>query len=148
MTIDAGFLAGIADGRPEASYVKRIAAIGFSMTIEEMDGFSRTQPLAGYRQVTMYAVRTMSGASFPATGRHFGGRDHTTVIHACERVRKMPNLYRAYEALCAEVERQWAIDHGFDVHTDCESTTGLYGETYEHLEDLWREVLAPELVAA
>ncbi len=49
-------------------------------------GPSRTRPLVTARQVAMYLVRNLTEYSYPAIGRVFGGRDHTTVIHAVEKI--------------------------------------------------------------
>lgn len=113
--IDRGSLASIIDGNPTADYVIRVAALGFGVTIEELRSDSRAQPLCGYRQVLMAALRELSGLSFPAIGRALGGMHHTTVMHACERCRNVPRLKRALVALVAAIERQWAIDHGENV---------------------------------
>jgi chromosomal replication initiator protein len=53
---------------------------------EELTGRSRRRPLVTARQVAMYVMREMTDLSFPAIGREFGGRDHTTVMHAVEKV--------------------------------------------------------------
>jgi chromosomal replication initiator protein len=60
------------------------AAFGFS--IEELTGPKRQRPLVRARQIGMYAFRELTEYSYPAIGREFGGRDHTTVIHAFEKI--------------------------------------------------------------
>jgi chromosomal replication initiator protein len=52
----------------------------------EMIGASRRQPLARQRQVAMYVCREHTGLSLPKIGRAFGGRDHTTVMHAVDKI--------------------------------------------------------------
>ncbi len=52
----------------------------------EMIGTSRRQPLARQRQVAMYVCREHTGLSLPKIGASFGGRDHTTVIHAVDKI--------------------------------------------------------------
>jgi chromosomal replication initiator protein len=52
----------------------------------EMTGSSRRQPLARQRQVAMYVCREHTGLSLPKIGAAFGGRDHTTVMHAVEKI--------------------------------------------------------------
>jgi chromosomal replication initiator protein len=52
----------------------------------EMIGPSRRQPLARQRQVAMYVCREHTGLSLPKIGAAFGGRDHTTVMHAVEKI--------------------------------------------------------------
>ena len=58
----------------------------FGFTIEELCGTSRRRPLVNARQIGMYLFRELTDYSYPAIAREFGGRDHTTVIHAFEKV--------------------------------------------------------------
>jgi chromosomal replication initiator protein len=58
----------------------------FGYPIEEIVGKSRRRPLVTARQVAMYVFRELTDLSFPAIAREFGGRDHTTVIHAVEKI--------------------------------------------------------------
>jgi chromosomal replication initiator protein len=58
----------------------------FSYSIEEIIGKSRRRPLVTARQVAMYVFRELTDMSYPAIAREFGGRDHTTVIHAVEKI--------------------------------------------------------------
>jgi chromosomal replication initiator protein len=58
----------------------------FGFTVDELCGASRRRPLVTARQIGMYVFREVTDFSFPAIGREFGGRDHTTVIHAVERI--------------------------------------------------------------
>ncbi len=57
----------------------------FGISHEELLSSTRTARIAWPRQVAMYLARELTGASLPAIGRDFGGRDHTTVLHACRR---------------------------------------------------------------
>jgi chromosomal replication initiator protein len=57
----------------------------FGLSAEELLSPSRTVRIAWPRQVAMYLARELTDESLPAIGRHFGGRDHTTVMHACRR---------------------------------------------------------------
>ncbi len=58
----------------------------FGVTIDEMNGDKRTRRIVGPRQVAMYLSRELTDASLPAIGRAFGGRDHTTVMYAVQKV--------------------------------------------------------------
>ncbi len=60
------------------------ASYGFS--IDAICGPSRTRPLVTARQVAMYLVRNLTDYSYPAIARVFGNRDHTTVIHAVDKI--------------------------------------------------------------
>jgi chromosomal replication initiator protein len=58
----------------------------FGFTIEDLCGPSRRRPLVIARQIGMYLFRDLTDYSFPAIAREFGGRDHTTVMHAVEKI--------------------------------------------------------------
>ncbi len=58
----------------------------FGFSLEDLKGKSRRRPLVIARQVAMYLGRQMTDLSFPMIAREFGGRDHTTVIHACDKI--------------------------------------------------------------
>jgi chromosomal replication initiator protein len=58
----------------------------FGFTAAELMGQSRRRPLVTARQVAMYVFRELTDYSYPMIGREFGDRDHTTVIHAVEKI--------------------------------------------------------------
>ena len=58
----------------------------FGFEVEEIIGASRRRPLVTARQVAMYVFREVTDLSYPAIAREFGGRDHTTVIHAVDKI--------------------------------------------------------------
>ncbi len=58
----------------------------FGIPVEEIIGKKRQRPLVTARQVAMYVFRELTDLSYPAIAREFGGRDHTTVIHAVEKI--------------------------------------------------------------
>ena len=61
-------------------------AASYGFTVDALCGPSRTRPLVTARQVAMYLVRNLTDYSYPAIARVFGGRDHTTVIHAVDKI--------------------------------------------------------------
>ncbi len=70
---------------PSVGEIKAAACGHFGLTPDELLSKSRTSRVAWPRQVAMYLARELTGESLPAIGRQFGGRDHTTVMHACRR---------------------------------------------------------------
>ena len=58
----------------------------FGFSVEELCGTSRRRPLVTARQIGMYVFRELTDFSYPAIAREFGGRDHTTVIHAVDKI--------------------------------------------------------------
>jgi chromosomal replication initiator protein len=76
-------------GRPRQITPKVIldaTADTFGFSVEDLCGTSRRRPLVQARQIGMYVFRELTDFSYPAIAREFGGRDHTTVIHAVEKV--------------------------------------------------------------
>lgn len=67
-----------------------IRAVAEFYDLKEKDilSVSRRKEIVKPRQIAMYLLRTTIKSSFPFIGRKFGGKDHTTVIHACEKVEK------------------------------------------------------------
>jgi chromosomal replication initiator protein len=68
--------------------IQRAVSDFFGIRIEEMKAKRRTKGVAFPRQVAMYLCRELTDASLPRIGEEFGGRDHTTVMHACDRVKR------------------------------------------------------------
>lgn len=58
----------------------------YDITMDDVLGKSRERRLAFPRQIAMYLLREETKCSFPAIGDHLGGRDHTTAMHACEKI--------------------------------------------------------------
>jgi chromosomal replication initiator protein len=79
---------------------KRVAE-HFNIKMAEMTSSRRARVVARPRQVAMYLAKQLTQRSLPEIGRKFGGRDHTTVMHA---VRKIEELTRSDRALAEDVE--------------------------------------------
>jgi chromosomal replication initiator protein len=69
-----------------AGQILEISARHFGFSVEELIGPSRRRPLVIARQIAMYLFRELTDFSYPAIGREFSDRDHTTVIHAVEKI--------------------------------------------------------------
>ena len=94
------------NNRPVAITVERIKDVvceKYQLTVEQMDSKKRSRPLAYPRQIAMYLTRELTDMSLPKIGQEFGGRDHSTVIHACDKIKddmeKDTNLYVTIESL-------------------------------------------------
>lgn len=61
----------------------------FRLSVDELTGTSRAQAIANARQIAMYLCREMTNLSLPKIGQLFGGRDHTTVMHACKKIAEL-----------------------------------------------------------
>jgi len=82
-------------------------AASYGFTVDAICGPSRTRPLVTARQVAMYLVRNLTDYSYPAIARVFGGRDHTTVIHAVDKIttqmKERRQLYEQVTELILEI---------------------------------------------
>jgi chromosomal replication initiator protein len=90
-------------GEVRIDVIQEAVARHFSITLDELVGEKRTKRVVMPRQVAMYLSRELTDASLPTIGRAFGGRDHTTVIYAVQKVAKQMadggDLYEAVQAL-------------------------------------------------
>jgi chromosomal replication initiator protein len=86
-----------------------VSAVGkqFGLSAAELKGKSRQQGIAEARAVAMCLVRRLTEASYAEIGRHFSGRDHTTVLHACRKieanVRRDPATAHLLEELTTQI---------------------------------------------
>ncbi len=82
----ADIVATVDPRRITPQMILEATAASYGFTIDALCGPSRTRPLVTARQVAMYLVRNLTDYSYPAIARVFGGRDHTTVIHAVDKI--------------------------------------------------------------
>ncbi|MGX5667387.1 chromosomal replication initiator protein DnaA [Rhizobium daejeonense] len=81
--------------------IQRIVARHYNVSRQELVSNRRTRVIVKPRQIAMYLSKTLTPRSFPEIGRRFGGRDHTTVLHA---VRKIEELVSEDTKLSHEIE--------------------------------------------
>ena len=72
-----------------AAQIMAAAATYFGVTIDDLCGSSRSRVLVTARQIAMYLCRELTDLSLPKIGQAFGGRDHTTVMHADRKIRHL-----------------------------------------------------------
>ncbi|MFD3656318.1 chromosomal replication initiator protein DnaA [Streptomyces sp. NPDC058620] len=79
------------DAAPEITAPAIMAATAdyFGLTVEDLCGSSRSRVLVTARQIAMYLCRELTDLSLPKIGAQFGGRDHTTVMHADRKIRAL-----------------------------------------------------------
>ena len=68
--------------------IQKTVAEFFQVTVEDLKSKKRSANLAFPRQVAMYLCRQLTNESFPKIGTEFGGKDHSTVMHSCEKIEK------------------------------------------------------------
>lgn len=84
--------------------ITKVVADHYDIKKEELFNKKRTQNIAHPRQVAMYLCRELADLSYPKIGELFGGRDHTTVIHAFEKISKNRNSNIALQKELQEME--------------------------------------------
>lgn len=66
--------------------IKRAVSKYFNITVKDIDGRKRSRDISHPRQIAMYLTREFTDLSLPNIGKAFGGKDHTTVLHAYEKI--------------------------------------------------------------
>ena len=82
----------------------------FGLTVDDLCGTSRSRVLVTARQIAMYLCRELTELSLPKIGQQFGGRDHTTVMHADRKVRALMaerrSIYNQVHELTSRIKDQ------------------------------------------
>ena len=87
--------------RPKIEDIQRVVAQHFNVSKADLLSARRTRAVVRPRQVAMYLAKSLTPRSLPEIGRRFGGRDHTTVLHA---VRKIDSLMGSDGTLAEDIE--------------------------------------------
>jgi chromosomal replication initiator protein len=96
---------------PEVSIrrIQETVSERFSLSLTELCGDKRSQNIVYPRQVAMYLSRELTDSSLPKIGKEFGGRDHTTVIHATSKIARMiredRSVYNLVQELTARIKQ-------------------------------------------
>ncbi|MFM7598905.1 MAG: chromosomal replication initiator protein DnaA [Actinomycetota bacterium] len=100
------------DAGPEitAAQIMTTTAAYFGVSVDDLCGTSRSRVLVTARQIAMYLCRELTDLSLPKIGQAFGGRDHTTVMHADRKIRQLigerRSLYNQVADLTARIKSQ------------------------------------------
>lgn len=78
--------------------IQEVVSTWFHVRIADLKSRRRSKTLVHPRQIAMYLCRELTDASYPEIGRHFGGKDHTTIIHACRQIGKARESDSALQA--------------------------------------------------
>lgn len=73
----------------DTNEIKSVVSSYYHMRMEDFNSKKRSRAIAFPRQIAMYLVRDLTDLSLPKIGEEFGGRDHTTVIHACDKIAQL-----------------------------------------------------------
>lgn len=86
--------------------IQRIVGEQYGVKLEDFTAKKRTKSIAFPRQIAMYLSRELTDFSLPKIGEEFGGRDHTTVIHAHEKISNLINTDPQFEKQIQELENK------------------------------------------
>jgi chromosomal replication initiator protein len=89
--------------------IQELVSDRFGLSLDELCGDKRSQNIVYPRQVAMYLSRELTDSSLPKIGKQFGGRDHTTVIHATSKIARMiredRDVYNLVQELTARIKQ-------------------------------------------
>ncbi len=95
---------------PSVTSIQRATCEHFSLTVDALLSRGRAEDVTWARQAAMYLCRELTDLSLPQIGREFGGRDHTTILHAWRRVGSRigrdPRAFADIEALTQRLSPQ------------------------------------------
>ncbi|MDE6492744.1 MAG: chromosomal replication initiator protein DnaA, partial [Lactobacillus sp.] len=89
--------------------IQEVVANYFQTSTEELKGKKRVRQIVVPRQIAMYLSRELTNASLPKIGQEFGGKDHTTVMHACDKIGKQ--IQTDTEIKAAVFDLKQMLDH-------------------------------------
>ena len=93
-----------------AATIMAQTAAYFSLSVDDLCGTSRSRVLVNARQIAMYLCRELTELSLPKIGQTFGGRDHTTVMHADRKIRELMaerrSIYNQVNELTSRIKQQ------------------------------------------
>ncbi|WP_026584873.1 chromosomal replication initiator protein DnaA [Bacillus sp. J33] len=89
--------------------IQRVVGEHFNVKLEDFKAKKRTKSVAFPRQIAMYLSRELTDFSLPKIGEEFGGRDHTTVIHAHEKISKLLQSDSQFEKQIKEINEMLKV---------------------------------------
>ncbi|RAI42935.1 helix-turn-helix domain-containing protein [Rhodoplanes roseus] len=105
-----GEMAGALRPPVRIDIIQQVVARRYGVTVTDMRSARRTAAVLRPRQMAMWLTRTMTPKSLPEIGRRFGGRDHTTVLHAVEKYERLrrddPGVQAELDALAEAIEQE------------------------------------------
>jgi chromosomal replication initiation ATPase DnaA len=112
----SGFSQSYHTERMPIAHVQQVVACYYGLTQDDMRSADRSAAISHPRQIAMYLARELTSHSLPELGRRFGGKDHTTVLHAVrtvtERINNCERIADEVSVLRETIERSAMLrDH-------------------------------------
>ena len=89
-----------------AETIANIVAVGLDISFSDMRSKTRKRPVVEARQIAMYLIRKHTDISLKQTGALFGGRDHSTVIYACQTVEDLKETNKVFKSVISKLNRK------------------------------------------
>ncbi|HLT12445.1 MAG TPA: chromosomal replication initiator protein DnaA [Micromonosporaceae bacterium] len=104
------FIPGDSSPQITADQIMNVVSEYFNVSVDDLRGHSRSRVLVNAREIAMYLCRELTDLSLPRIGQAFGGRDHTTVMHADRKIRQQMaerrSLYNQIAELTNRIKQQ------------------------------------------
>jgi chromosomal replication initiator protein len=87
-------------------YIQKLVCDYFTIPVEQVKSKTRKREIVQARQISMYYAKDLTKSSLKTIGMHFGGRDHSTVIHACQTVNDLMETDKKFKADIDEIGKR------------------------------------------
>jgi chromosomal replication initiator protein len=91
-------------------YIQKLVCDYFNLAVDTVKSKTRKREIVQARQISMYFAKDLTKASLKTIGTHFGGRDHSTVIHACQTVNDLMETDKKFKADVEEIMKKIKIN--------------------------------------
>jgi len=98
--------------RPQVTVelIQQVVANHYKLKLEDMKSSTRLRTVAFPRQVAMYLSRKLTDLSLPAVGQYFGGKDHTTIMYACQKIADLRQTDLIFQQELEKLEKTIVVD--------------------------------------
>ena len=86
--------------------IQKLVSDYFRLPVDTLKAKTRKREVVQARQISMYLAKKFTDLSLKMIGQHFGGRDHTTVIHACQSVLNLMDIDKTFQDDVLELQKQ------------------------------------------
>jgi chromosomal replication initiator protein len=104
------------DAKPSIPNIQAAVAAHFGLSVDDLESPARSARLAVPRQIAMYLARELGSGSLQEIGGAFGGRNHTTVVHACTQVKRRASQDKSFGAQLSALRQaiaSWQRDRSY-----------------------------------
>ena len=92
-------------------YIQKLVCEYFEVPVELLKSQTRKREIVQARQISMYLAKSHTKSSLKSIGMHFGGRDHSTVIYACQTVEDLIDTDKKFRAYVADIQKKLKLSY-------------------------------------